>query len=90
MVLEKIVPQKYQTKFTHIFLEAFLRKTTKKPTIKIFMKLYKIKTFFVASLQNQKAMHKKQKKQIQYLLLFVMALEILANAIRHGKKSNTI
>ena len=62
MVLEQIVPQKYQTKFTHIFLEAFLRKTTKKPTIKIFTKLYKIKTFFVASVQNQKAMHKKQKK----------------------------
>ena len=38
----------------------------------------------------RRQMHKKQKKQIQYLLFFVMALEILANAIRQGKKSNAI
>ena len=31
-------------------------------------------------------MRKKQKKQIQNLLLFFMALEILANAIRQGKR----
>lgn len=83
--------QKYQTKFTYIFLEAFLRKTTKNPTIKIFTKLYKIKTFRVARLQNQKdKCIETKKKQIQYLFSFVMAPDILANAIRQGEKSNII
>ena len=34
----------------------------------------------------KRQMRKKQKKQIQNLLLFFMALEILANAIRQGKR----
>ena len=38
----------------------------------------------------KRQMHKKQKKQIQYLFSFVMALDILANAIRQGEKSNII
>ena len=51
--LDKMVPkkkeksQKYQTKFSHIFLEAFLSKTSKNQPQRNFTNLFKSEIFFM-------------------------------------------
>ena len=80
--------QKYQTEFSHIFLEAFLSKTSKNQPKRKFTNLFKNEIFFMV---REKPKNEKEiKSQIQCLLLFITALGILANELRRGKKRNAI
>ena len=78
--------QTYQTKFSHVFPEAFLSKISKNQPKGKFTDLFKNEIFFMVIQKNQKANEKEIKSQIQCLLLFITALGILANELRRGKK----
>ena len=62
--------QKYQTKFSHIFLEAFLSKTSKNQPQRNFTNLFKSEIFFMVREKSKGKWERNKKSESMFTLIY--------------------